>query len=182
MWAEAGEEHIHVHSATKSRDSTIWVRAAGDILTGGGRQPRRGVQTSQAPHGSKHPAAVASSVCSCSGSGRDEFHRDSEGSKSTSFSHPHTTPAFFYENTTSSARSSAVSPRWNTGSIPPPPPPLPLSAQFTALSLYFCLSLTLTHVSTSLLSPSLSLCFSAVSQCCPAKDAEHVFRGGGWDC
>lgn len=92
--------------------------------------------------------------------------------------HTHTTRAFCCEET--SARSITASVKRHSVFFLL----LLLSAQFTALSLYFCLSLMLTHISSSLLSLSLSnsqLCLSALLSLCP-EDVKHVFRVGVGDC
>lgn len=59
-------------------------------------------------------------------------------------------------------------------------PPLYASAQFTALSLYFCLFLMLTHISTSLLALTLSLILSCVSVLGSACAQRMLNMCSGW--
>lgn len=88
--------------------------------------------------------------------------------------HTHTTRAFCYEET--SARSITASVKRHSVFFLL----LLLSAQFTALSLYFCLSLMLTHISSSLLSLSLSLILSCVSVLCSACAQRMLNMCSGW--
>lgn len=181
----------HIHRTTeeqptaKSHDSTIWVSAAGAILMGK-KEATEGSADITGPHGflaSSHGRILPSVAVFATRP--NVFHWDSKHNSRQIHEVLTSTP----RRELSAARKQpclhqASPPQQKTASVSPPP--LSAAAWFTALSLYFCLSLMLNHISTSLLSLSLSLsnsqlCLSALLSLCP-EDVEHVFRVGVGNC
>lgn len=157
-WSMPRPHRIHrvtMEQTANSHDSTIGVSAAGAILMGK-KVATEGSADVTGPHG--FPASSHSRILRlqlfCNSMQRIPLRLKAKLRANPWASHIHA------QQELSAARKQpclheASPPQQKTVSVPPPP--LSAAAWFTALSLYFCLSLMLTHISTSLLFLSLSL-------------------------